>query len=256
MRRLLRIEFIKVRSYGAFWIVLAIYALIFIMVTSTLRMIESSLSVSAVTFFSFPDVWHHLAYIASFMNILPAILIIMLITNEYTFKTFRQNLIDGLSREEIVYSKFILIGAVSVFLIGLIFLWGLVRGLIAGHFDDFGDVYKKIYFLLRLFVQMSGYMSVAALFAFILKRSAISILLYLVYVVAFERILRLRLPDEIDRFFPMKNFGGLIPDPGTIALQVPSDGSTLSPDAAIALAFAYILVCLGGCYLLVNRSDL
>src|ERR1051325_9413689 len=123
MRRLLQIEFIKIKSYRSFWAICAIYALILILVTSTLKMVESE--DPAHSFFSFPDVWHHLAYVASFLNLLPGILIIMLVANEYTFRTFRQNLIDGLAREEIVYSKFILIGAIALFLVTFIFIWGI-----------------------------------------------------------------------------------------------------------------------------------
>ncbi len=253
MNRLLQIEFIKVKSYRAFWAVLGIYALTFIVVTSTIGVIESSARVSASAFFSFPDAWHHLASVASFLNILPAILIIMLISNEYSFRTFRQNLIDGLSREELVYSKFILIGAIALLCIAFIFVYGFTRGLIAGHFDELGEMVEKISFLFRLFVQMAGYMSLAALFTFILKRSAISILVFLVYV-GFELSVRQFMPiGEIRRFFPVSIFSALIPAPGDISLVA---AASLSPDLILALSVLYISACIGACYVLINKSNL
>ena len=167
MLKLLQIEFIKIKRYRTFWAILGIYALIFILATSTMGMMvpENPL----YSFFAFPDVWHNLAYVASFLNILPGILIIMLISNEYTYKTFRQNLIDGLSRKELIYSKFILMATISFGCVSFIFLWGLLRGIMTGHFDLISEIYQKVSFLFYLFIQMVGYMSLAALMALIFK---------------------------------------------------------------------------------------
>jgi len=254
MIRLLKIEFIKVKKYRAFWAVLGIYALIFLLVTGTIKMVEPDNP--AQSFFSFPDVWHHLAYVASFLNILPAILIIMLIANEYTFRTFRQNLIDGLSRSELVFSKFILIGMIALLCIAFIFLVGLTRGLLTGHFDSLAEIFDEMHFLLRLFIQMAGYMSVAAVIVFIFKRAAMSILIYLVYVVALERLIRWRTADEIDRYFPMNVFGGLIPDTGTISIQGIMESASLSAELTLLLACLYIAGLFGASLALMHKSDL
>ncbi len=254
MRRLLQIEFIKVKSYRAFWAIIGIYALIFLLSTATMgRMMPDS---PLYSFYSFPDVWHNLAYVAGYLNILPSILIIMLVANEYAYKTFRQNLIDGLSRKELVYSKFMLIAAVALFCIFFIFIWGMARGIIAGHFDTIGEMFQKMYLLFYLFIQIAGYMSLAALIAFIFKRAAFSILIFLVYVVALERIIRWRTEDSIDRFFPMKVFGGLIPDTGSISFQGMFETSVLSPEWSVVIAVLYVLVFFGASLLLMEKSNL
>lgn len=254
MRRLLRIELFKVRNYRAFWVICGIYAFLIILVTSTLSSaVPESL---AGSFFAFPEVWHHLAYVASFLNGLPGILIIMLIANEYTFKTFRQNLIDGLSRMELIYSKFILVGVIALLLVSFLFIWGLLRGTLAGHFDTIGEVFEDVPVLLRLFIQMAGYMSIAAVTTFIFRRAAFSILIFLVYIVALERLVRLRVPDVIDRYFPMKVIGGLIPNPGVFSLDIVPETAGLPPELSLLLACAYIVVCLGISLLVMEKSDL
>jgi hypothetical protein len=254
MRRLLQIEFIKVKSYRAFWAILGIYALLFVLSTGIMgRMVPQN---PAYSFFGFPDVWHHLAYVASYLNILPSILIIMLVANEYTFKTFRQNLIDGLSRKELIYSKFLLIAAVAFFCIFLIFIWGMARGIITGHFDTIGEMFQKMHFLFYLFLQIAGYMSLATLVALIFKRAAFSILIFLVYVVALERIIRWRMDDNIDRFFPMKAFGGLIPDISSISFQGLFETGMLSPEWTVVVAILYILAFFGASLLMMEKSNL
>jgi len=254
MRRLLQIELIKVKSYRTFWAILGIYALIFVLATSTMGMVVPENP--TYSFFGFPDIWHNLASVASYLNILPGILIIMLIANEYTFKTFRQNLIDGLSRKELVYSKFILIGVIAFLCIFFILLWGLLRGILAGYFNAISEIYQKTYFLSYLFMQIVGYMSLAALITFIFKRAAISILIFLVYIVALERIVRWRVSDDIDRFFPMKVFGGLISDIGSISFQGMLEASSLSLEWTILFAILYILGFFGASLLLMGKSNL
>ena len=254
MRRLLQIEWIKVKRYRAFWAILGIYAMLFLFVTSIFGMAETP--PPSPTFFSFPDVWHRLANVASYLNLLPGILIIMLIANEYTFKTFRQNVIDGLSRAELIYSKFMLIGVVALLCMAFIFVWGLTRGLVDGRFDKLGDIYDKLPVLFNLFIQSAGYMSVAAFITIIFKKSAFSILIYIVYILALEPLIRWRTPDEIDRFFPMKIFGGVIPDSGILPMQDWMNASAMSPEMTLLIACGYILLFFGASMLLMQKSNL
>ncbi|MFK5098226.1 hypothetical protein, partial [Klebsiella pneumoniae] len=64
--------------------------------------------------FVFPEVWQTVAYFSSFFVLLPSILVIMLVTNEYTYKTHRQNIIDGWSRNEFLLSKLIDVAIISL----------------------------------------------------------------------------------------------------------------------------------------------
>ncbi len=65
--------------------------------------------------FSFPNVWRTVPYDAGILLFIPAILIITLFTNEYSYRTHRQNIIDGWSR-----SRFIHIKIIEVFLLTVI----------------------------------------------------------------------------------------------------------------------------------------
>ncbi|MBK8090248.1 MAG: ABC transporter permease subunit [Chitinophagaceae bacterium] len=69
--------------------------------------------------FEFPEVFRTTAFASSLFVLIPAILVIMLITNEYTYKTNRQNVIDGWSRNEFLIAKFLNVVIISMIVIAL-----------------------------------------------------------------------------------------------------------------------------------------
>lgn len=55
--------------------------------------------------YNFDNTWQTTSYASGYLLLLPAMLIIILVTNEYTFRTNRQNVIDGWSREQFITVK-------------------------------------------------------------------------------------------------------------------------------------------------------
>jgi hypothetical protein len=254
MLRLLRIEILKIKNYKTFWAFLAIYAGLIILFSGS----SSSTGMGPVVeVFNFPFVWKHLVQRASFFNILLGILVILLITNEFTFRTYRQNVIDGLSRDQAVIAKFALIQAIAVFCIIFLFIFGLIKGLMAGPFVHFGEIFSEVHYLLRLFLQILGYMGIAALFAFLIKKPALTIVVYLVYMVAFERMLRFVIPDAIERYLPVHVLGSLVPiDFFELFMQGLTGVQPLSFAMLAALTVGYFLLCLTFARVLMQRSAL
>ncbi|MDC1229901.1 ABC transporter permease, partial [bacterium] len=56
--------------------------------------------------FNFPIIWHITTFFASYFKFFFAIVVVSMIGNEYSNKTLKQNLIDGLSKKEFILSKF------------------------------------------------------------------------------------------------------------------------------------------------------
>src|SRR5688500_12038924 len=125
MNTLFRTEWLKLRKYRAFWWLFALTAIsypgvnyIFYRAYSDFVK-EQSAAAELVKNrignpFEFPEVWHTVAFASSIFVFIPAVLIIMFITNEYNFRTHRQNVIDGWSRNQFMAAKII-----DVFLISL-----------------------------------------------------------------------------------------------------------------------------------------
>jgi len=118
MNNLIYTEWLKIKKYKAFWWLLGITALtypginyIFYNIYQEVMQSDSKAAQVAKMVigspFAFPEVWHTVAYGSSMFTFIPAVLIIMFITNEYTYKTHRQNVIDGWSRAQFLTSKMI-----------------------------------------------------------------------------------------------------------------------------------------------------
>ncbi|MDX1351322.1 MAG: hypothetical protein R3279_13785, partial [Putridiphycobacter sp.] len=86
--------------------------------------------------------WYFTAYLASWFSLfILAFVLIFHITNEYTYKTVRQNIIDGYSRSDFFKSKLYMllaiaiIASVYVFLVGLTASWYFQTFSVAQGFD-------------------------------------------------------------------------------------------------------------------------
>src|SRR5690606_20338970 len=77
--------------------------------------------------YSFPAVWGNVGFWGSIFVLFLSILIIILTTNEFSFRTHRQNVIDGLHRLQFYHAKvylvltFSLLATVYLFIIGALF---------------------------------------------------------------------------------------------------------------------------------------
>ena len=103
MLSLIKIEWLKIKKYPAFWWMLGIVALTYpgvnamfyygyLEATTGKEVTNNIAKMLLGNPFAFPETWHSVAYFSSFFILLPSILVIMLVTNEYTFRTHRQNI--------------------------------------------------------------------------------------------------------------------------------------------------------------------
>lgn len=214
MLRLLKIELQKYLPYTNFWVIIGLYTALFIvslLVATSIKI--DAVGLDSVTFFQFPNIWTTVSWIASWFNLLLAILLIAFIGNEYSFKTFRQNIIDGLSRQELILSKLLVILVLSVFCFALVFIVTMVFGLILSTHYDFSIIISGSSILFVYFIQTIAYMTFGMFLAFLVKNTALSIVFYFLYFFPVEPIVRNLFPDQIGMFFPMKVISNLTPPP-------------------------------------------
>ena len=138
--------------------------------------------------FSLPEAWHTITYASSMFVFIPAVVVIMFITNEYTYKTHRQNIIDGLSR-----NKFMLAKMINVFLVALIVtILCLIVTLIVG-FNNTGLVtankWDQYYYILLFGLQTFYQLSFAFLIGFLIRKAFIALVVFLFYFLILENIL-------------------------------------------------------------------
>jgi len=130
---LLRNEVIKVRRRRAFWVASFVFAGLMSLIVGS--MFSQGLRKPAQAFtlpFAWGDVLGGPGVLAAFFA---AITLILLVSSEFTWRTSRQNVIDGLSKEEFFGAKLMLLPGV-----GLVFFLMLL--LVAGGFALAGTIAK------------------------------------------------------------------------------------------------------------------
>jgi len=118
MKRLLQIEYIKLWNSRSSRFLIIAY---FVLLTSIALIAAIKFDIGPIEFhladqgiFNFPYIWHFNTFVAAVFKLFLAIVIVSMMSNEYTNKTIKQNLIDGLSKKEFIASKFLTVIAHGV----------------------------------------------------------------------------------------------------------------------------------------------
>lgn len=246
MFKLLQIEWIKLKHYKSFWMFLLFF---YVALLSTNYFIyklynkQFSAGKGAPTngIFSFPNVWHTVTYISGFVFFIPALLIIILGTNEITFRTYRQNIIDGLSRKQYIITKFILIMILSVvytvLVVSVVFIFGLS--------SKSAINFEGSHYLLFFYIQCVCYNCMALLFAITIKKAGMAIGSFVVYAWILEKsvsgILNSAFKYNIGNYLPLSSSDKLIPLPFAPDASVKLDGQ---PSIAILFFVAILYIIL------------
>jgi ABC-type transport system involved in multi-copper enzyme maturation permease subunit len=170
--------------------------------------------------FNFPIIWHLTTFFAAQFKFFFAIVVVSMIGNEYSNRTLKQNLIDGLSKREFILSKFYAIVFFSLISTVIIFLLTLGIGLYYSSYNEIDIIFRESEFILAYFVKLVCFFSLCLFFAMLLKRSAFALaflfILYIVEWITFGLIAwksDMALAEKIQNFFPLKSMYKLIDQP-------------------------------------------
>jgi len=219
MKKLFELEKIKTLSYPAFKTLMIIHFLLFFLVILVVSRVHFTIpGFSVKGLYQFPNIWAFFPWVASWFNLFLAIVVILLVGNEFSFRTFRQNVIDGLSRNDLIGGKLILVLTIAIYTFIMVLLAVLIFGLIYTKDLSFEIIFKDSYLILIYFIQAIGYMTMGVLVAMIFRNNALSIIMFILYFAIIEPIIRLFFKAEVRRFFPMKIISNLTPMPEFLTL--------------------------------------
>ena len=226
--RLLSIELYKIwHNRTSRILILSYFLLIFsIAILSTINVeigpIKFNLAEQGI--FNFPYIWHFNTFMIALLKIFFAVIIVAMIGNEYSYKTLKQNLIDGLSKEEFLKSKLYAILAFVLISTLLVFIISLILGGIYSDYNEFQIIFSDLEYLLAYTVKLFGFFTFCLFLSILIKRSAFA-LGFLALWQVFEGIayglMRWKLSDIIPElsaeqvivFFPLNAMGNLIKEP-------------------------------------------
>lgn len=277
MKKLLYLEKIKALSYPAFKTLMIIHFVLFFIVVLSVSQIHFSIpGFSVKGLYQFPNIWEFFPWVASWFNIFLTIVLISLVGNEFSFKTFRQNVIDGLSRNDLIRGKLLLILTIGIYTFLMVLIAILIFGIIFTKDFSIDIMFQHSHLILVYFVQAIGYMTLGLLFAIMFRNTALSIILFLVYFPVegiIRLIVRFKLPG-VEQYFPLKIISNLTPKPefltmasekdftnadGTSQLDLTELGilpENLSTGATLVLSIGYIGLFIAISTLLLNKKSL
>ncbi|WP_299123971.1 ABC transporter permease subunit [uncultured Winogradskyella sp.] len=179
-----------------------------------------TLELGELGIFNFPIIWHISTFFAAQFKFFFAIVVVSMIGNEYSNKTLKQNLIDGLSKKEFILSKFYTIVFFSLCATVLIGLATFLIGLYYSSYTEASIIFREIEFLLAYFVKLVGFFSLCLFFGMLLKRSAFA-LAFLFILFIFEWIMFLVFKSQISgdfawkihNFMPIQSMWNLVDQP-------------------------------------------
>ncbi len=246
--RLLKLEVQKLLPYRVFWIFGGLYLVLFVSVVYILGSIVKSANFNGleVTFqlFEFPQVWSRVGYVGSFLHYLLSFLVILSITNEFDFLTFRQQLMDGLSRRELLAGKVYLILMLSIGASIVLILICLTMGTLFSPDGGAGVDFEESGWVIAFGLQSTALLSIAAVFAFLIRRPAPTIGAFLLYALIGEAILG-RLLDGyrsgVSAYLPISSINRLMASPFDPLLGKPSIESPLNANFGVVLLYLAIL---------------
>jgi ABC-2 type transport system permease protein len=210
-----------------------------------------TLELGELGIFNFPIIWHLTTFFASQFKFFFAIVVVSMIGNEYSNKTIKQNLIDGLSKKEFILSKFYTIVFFSLVSTVLIFIISICIGLYYSSYNEVSIIIQETNFLVAYFVKLMGFFSLCLFLGMLIKRSAFALaflfVLFILEWIVFGLMAwksNVDLAEKIQNFFPLKSMYKLIDQPfQRIAMTKFPDKVNLDYDYAVHWYEIVIVLC-------------
>lgn len=228
-----------------------------------------TLELGELGIFNFPIVWHITTYFSALFKFFFAIVVVSMIGNEYSNKTLKQNLIDGLSKREFILSKFYTIVFFSIISTLIIFILSLVLGLVYSSYNEISIIVREIEFLPAYFLKLLGFFSFCLFLGVLAKRSAFALaFLFVDFIlewIVFGLIVwksNIEMATKIQNFFPLTAMSNLIKQPfQRVAMSKFPEKNDLGYDYAVHLDSSIIVVLwtaifILSAYYLIKKRDL
>jgi len=276
MLRLLTIEFYKLKHSRsskvlsiAYFVILSFIALI---ASIEFNIGDIQVRIADQGIFNFPFIWHFNTWVAATLKFFLAIVIVSMISNEYSNRTLKQNLIDGLSKKEFILSKFYTVVAFSLLSTVFILIMTLILGYSFSDYTEFSIVTREMEFLFAYFLKLVGFFSFCLFLGVLVKRSAFALGFLFVWWI-FENItygiLRWKvsenLADSVVQFFPLESMKNLINLPFQRLSFIETAANQLQADISIDYAVhwyevvivsVWIFIFIYTSYALLKKRDL
>lgn len=275
MKRLLQIEFQKLwlNKMSRFLIIVSFIVPFSVLILSSITIDffgYFTIDLAQTGIFNFPLIWHIIPFFASYFKLFFALIVVSMVANEYSNRTVKQNLIDGLSKKEFILSKFYFILVYTLLSSLFIGIATLIIGLIHSSHTDVSIIIMDIEFVAAYFFKLLGFFSFCLFMAVLIKRSAFA--LGALVVTAFVELIIYEnlqwnwanedIANNIMMFAPFTALYNLINQPIQRIIMISSpDKTNLAYDYAVhwhevLIVIVWTVIFVSASYWLLKKRDL
>lgn len=264
-----RLEWLKFKKSSVFQVLTLLYLVLLPLQLAAVKSMNVSIpGLSPQVLVRFPTVWSFLAYSGSWLvYFFFGFFAIYMFSSEFTQRTFRQNIISGMTRSALYWGKIKFILLLACISTLYYTLWVVIFGVTNQDPDSGFTIWDRSSMIPRYFLMNLGYMTLGLFAAILLRRTAMSVFLYFAYTIFMEPILRWLLHRKIldnksMNFYPANAIEDLTPMPlGDVSLtqDLVNQGDAslyLSGTEAILASSFYILFFIILGYWLIQKRDL
>jgi len=259
---LLKIEWLKIRHYSAF-IVLSLFFILGILASNyavfytkknLIDKADPTGMIASSSPYDFTHTWQTTSYVSGFLLLLPGLLLILLITNEFAFRTHRQNIIDGWSRRQFIDVKISMALIAALVSTLLVLLTALIFGFASGSSFSISKAGAVGFFFLKAI----SYNMIAVLLAVLVRRTGFAIGIFFIYMGAENIIsailqgLSIKLKADygfdwgnLGDYLPMNASDGLLHFPENTLTNMAKNAPSMPHDywqAGLVLALIYLAI--------------
>jgi ABC-type transport system involved in multi-copper enzyme maturation permease subunit len=233
--KLLKLEYYKNLNYRPFKVFTILYfailiALLFIGLAD-LKLFGNPINLKEQGMYDFPGIWNFTTWTVALLKIFLGLIIVFSISQEFSNRMFKQNTIDGLSREEFIGSKLITITIFTIVSTLIVFGITLFLGKSYSTVTDSEMVFKEIFFIGNYFVKLFSFFCFLMFLSILLRKSVFVFLAFFVIWVgeaviggieAYSKLTGMQgaqrnevLQNDFffSRLFPLESMSSLIPNP-------------------------------------------
>ena len=235
MIRLLKLEYLKNLNYKPFKVFAGLYfivlvALLFIGLVD-FDFFGNKVNLKEQGMYNFPGVWNFTTYIVGLLKIFLGCIIVFSICQEFSNRMFKQNLIDGLSREEFIFSKLLTILLLTGFSTSIVFILAFVLGKSYSDTQESDLIFKEIYFIFNYFLKLFAFFSFLMFLSVLFRKSIFVFLGFFMFwfaekiLIGIESFGVMHNINELERakilntkvfytdYLPLESMSNLIPNP-------------------------------------------
>jgi hypothetical protein len=264
MFRLLEIEWLKLRGYRPFWVLMVVFIALLVLTNFAMSrgfFIPGRTNQHLFTLdYSFPRVWDYVGFWVRMLGGLLPVFIIISTTNEIQYRTNRQNVIDGWSRAEFFHAKWlscvVLALAVTLVAAALGAAFGFLShppvpapgaadpltGILTQTTDAPGDATRHFDRLFYVFLLVLNYTGLAMTLSFFLKRGVLTIVLFVCFCYIVEKIagsiVNWQTHSRLGDYFPLEASAGLLAFPKPDIVKQAIGPVAMPTNTALALTSA------------------